>query len=108
MAAIIRQLPWFDHATSVSVRGEPVAIKPEQIVLWISVGAWGRTEPNGSASFPAILDTGCNHNLLMQERHLVEWAGLPISTLHALGPVRVSGRRAILLVHVRKPPPTRP
>ena len=96
MGAVIRKLPWFEHGTQVTVRGQSVAVKPEQIVLWISLAEWGMSAlPANAPRFPAILDTGCNHNLLIQEKHLVEWAGIPTQHLHSLGSVRVSGRRAI-------------
>jgi hypothetical protein len=102
VAAVVRNLPWFEHSTSVSVDGRSIVVKPEQIVLWISVAEWGVSAPQANAPrFPAILDTGCNHNLVLQERHLVEWAGIRVAYLQPLGAVRVSGRRATrLAAHV--------
>jgi hypothetical protein len=52
--------------------GKPVAVRQDQILLWVSVGK--RNQPRSDAAFPAILDTGCNETLVISDWHLEEWA----------------------------------
>ncbi|MBW3540775.1 MAG: hypothetical protein KY476_10930 [Planctomycetes bacterium] len=80
------------------VRGQAIRVKPDQIVVWISVAAKGIQQlPPQSARLPAILDTGCNHNLLIRRDQLLSWTGMDIGTLPPLRRVRVHGREAISL-----------
>jgi len=62
---IIRDLPYFDKETSVTVRGREYPVFSYQIVLWVGVGPKGldTLDPN-APRFPAILDTGFTHNFL--------------------------------------------
>jgi len=91
---IIRDLPYFDRATTITVRQHSFPVKPEQIVLWISVAEkGGRAWDPGTPRIPAILDTGCNHNLLINRRHLAVWAGIHAEYLRKLASIRVSGER---------------
>ena len=77
MPAIIRELPYFEHSESVQVRGRSFGVKRDQIVVWISISAKGEQElaPN-TPRIPAILDTGCNHNLVINQQHLSVWASI--------------------------------
>ncbi len=89
---IIRDLPYFDRPTSVHVRGRSYSVKRDQIVLWISLTEQGvRQFDPRLPRFPAILDTGCNYNLQINEQHLTDWAGIQPGYLRKLADMRVAG-----------------
>jgi hypothetical protein len=54
MMSIVRRSPFFDVPTHVEVRGQPVLVRPFQLVVWVSIQGRGRLSP----PLPAILDTG--------------------------------------------------
>ena len=88
MPAIIRNLPFSDRSTTVQVRGRPVRIKRDQIIVWVSVAGKGeRTLHPNTPRLPAILDTGSNHNFVMRQSQLLEWAGIHPEYLRNLGPI---------------------
>ena len=77
MTTILRDLPYFDARSVVVVRNRHVPIKPQQIVVWVSLAEIEQNELlPGTPRFPAILDTGCSHNFGIREEHLIQWAGL--------------------------------
>ncbi len=64
-------------------------VKPYQIVVAVSVSLltlreWDPRMPR----FPAIVDTGNNHNLSISRGHLLRWAGLPPEALRIIGAIR--------------------
>ena len=70
MARIIGELPYFDQPTTVEVRGHSLSIKREQIVLWVSVVEQGQAQLDPrTPRIPAILDTGCNHNFIINYQY---------------------------------------
>ncbi len=74
---VLRDLPYFDSRTVVEVRNRQVPIKPQQIVVWVSLAEIEQSYlVSGSPRFPAILDTGFSHNFAIREEHLNQWAGL--------------------------------
>jgi hypothetical protein len=90
---IIRDLPYFDRPTSVQVRGSSIPVKRDQIVLWISIAEQGAQQFDPRMPrLPAILDVGCNYNLLINERHLTAWAGIHPGYLRKLARLRVAGQ----------------
>jgi hypothetical protein len=90
--SIIRDLPYFDQPSRVQVRGWSFPVKRDQIVLWISLTEKGIPQPDPrTPRFPAILDIGCNYNLLINERHLTAWAGIQPGYLRQLVRMRVAG-----------------
>ena len=69
VSAILRDLPYSDRPSTVEVYGRTFAVKRDQIILWISLSEKGLEQPDPrTPRFPAILDTGCNCNLLMTIR----------------------------------------
>jgi hypothetical protein len=77
VARIIQKLPYFEQPTSVKFRGRSYPVKRDQIVLWISISEKGVEQLDArTPRIPAILDTGCNHNLLINQQHLMHWAGM--------------------------------
>ncbi len=95
MARIIRNLPFYDHATTVEVRGRPVEVKRDQMIVWVSLSEMGMRHLDRNAPrLPAVLDTGCNHALVIRQQHLVEWAGVRAEHLRRLRPTRVYGTSA--------------
>lgn len=98
MAAIVHNLPFFDHATTLNFRGSSVQVKQDQIIVWVSLGEKGLQQLHPAAPrFPAILDTGCNHNFVMRRRHLQEWAGIHPEYFGALKSTRTLGKSALQL-----------
>lgn len=109
MATILRRLPYFNHMTTLTVHGETVRVKPYQIVVWVSLGLEEEQDWNPRAErIPAILDTGHTHNLSIQRRHLVEWAGIHPESLSELGHIsernqRLTRHSASLWLHTNQP-----
>jgi len=82
---ILDSLPYAATASTENVQGETVAVRPYQIVVWVSVGIrqiveWDQRTPR----FPAILDTGNNRNFSISRGHLARWAGLQVPALRQL------------------------
>src|SRR4051794_1513199 len=95
---IVRNLPFFDVPTTAIVQGRTIDVKADQIIVWVSLTEGGRAEPGpGCPRFPAILDTGHNHNVSIREQHLFQWAGLDPRSLTRLGETRIGGDRLPLL-----------
>jgi hypothetical protein len=94
---ILDRLPYSAEATFVSVPGGSVRVKPYQIVVAVSVNLqalpeWDPRMPR----FPAILDTGNNHNLSITSGHLLRWADLQPEALRILGAIRERQQRVSL------------
>lgn len=94
MPVLLQRTPISELPAEVVVRGQRVRIRRHQIVVWVTLttpplrGADPRVSP-----FPAILDTGYTHTFAIQERHLIEWAGLNPEALPVVGAAREQGRR---------------
>src|SRR5207244_5048738 len=99
MTAILDHLPFREEADEVSLGLERVPLKPYQIIVWVSLTARDLLElPPHAPRFPAILDTGHNHNFSIRERHLRQWAKVEPAALPQLRRVRERGRQARLHV----------
>jgi hypothetical protein len=97
MPRLLDRSPFPKTASEVVVCGERIRIRPNQIILWVSLTLKRVEEPNPSAvPFPVILDTGHNHSFSIHERHLIDWAGLRPDNLGVLGPIRDRGQRVML------------
>jgi len=95
---IIRDSPYFDQPTRVQLRGRSFSVKRDQIILWISITEKGIPQPDPRVPrFPAILDSGCNYNLLINEQHLTAWAGIQPGYLRQLARMRVAGEPSATL-----------
>src|SRR5260370_971374 len=109
LTTVLRKLPFFEDPTTVTVRGDRLAIKPFQIIVWVGLAPEDQEElePN-TPRFPAVLDTGFSHNFAIEEDKLMRWAGLHPQSLPLLGQARLSGLPAALLnaqvcVHCNQP-----
>jgi hypothetical protein len=93
VSAILRHLPFYDHPTTAQVSGCSIVVKRDQIIVWVSLSEMGsrQLDPR-TRSFPAILDTGCNHSFVIGERHLMDWADIQPGFLRRLGPTRLHGK----------------
>jgi hypothetical protein len=88
---ILDRLPIANEHRLIDVRGEPVKLRPYQIVIRVSilnVQEWDPRAPN----FPALLDTGNNLNFSIQTNHLTRWAGIHPKSLTPLSVVREGER----------------
>lgn len=98
MPAILRRLPFFAQETHVVAGDRRIKVRSDQIVVWISIAAESETTWRaGALRFPAILDTGCNHNLVIREDHLAVFAGISLRMLPQSRSLRIQGRRAVEL-----------
>ena len=80
----LRKLPLFVmFLFKFEIAGELVTIRPFQIVVWVTLSVRDELEKD-APRFPAILDTGHNHNFSIQGSHLLRWAGM--SREHFSGP----------------------
>jgi hypothetical protein len=92
---ILNRLPFSEERSAVSTPDGIVEMKPYQIVAMVSLAARGLMElPEGSPRFPAILDTGTNHNFSIRKEHFERWARL---RLRERGRVRIGGSELPLL-----------
>jgi hypothetical protein len=94
---ILTRLPYFTDATVAPVREESVRVKPYQIVVQMSLNlrTFVKWDPR-TPSFPAVLDTGNNHNLSIRSEQLVRWAGIQPQALKQIGAMRERGQRVPL------------
>jgi hypothetical protein len=86
LPVVVQNLPYSAKEEKLQMQGGVEArLLPRQIVIWVSL-----TRPEGRPNentprFPAIFDTGFNGNFLIQEQHLLEWAGISPGVLDLLG-----------------------
>ncbi len=93
MALVVDRLPFSSRRSTILLGGEEIAVKADQIVLWMSLTEEGASPPvPRSPRFPAVLDTGLSHNFAIREEQLADWAGLYPPLLHMLGHGRLNGR----------------
>jgi hypothetical protein len=97
----------FSEGPSVTSTPDGVAeVKPYQIIVTVSLAPRGLMElPAGSPRFPAILDTGMNHNFSIRREHFERWARLE---LRQRGKARIRGDEVPLLagsvwIHPNRP-----
>jgi hypothetical protein len=84
-----------DRKAAAAPGGERIELLPRQIILWISISSTPAPPPSGfSHRFPVVLDTGFNGNLLIQEEHLLDWAGFGPADLATIGTALVEGKAA--------------
>ncbi len=104
---IIRQLPFSETSSAVRVAGEDVAVRSYQIVVWLSISA-GETLPADALMFPAVMDTGHNHNFSIQKHQLTAWANVRADQLPRVGNILVNRQQvplsaAFLWLHRNQP-----
>ncbi len=100
MAVLLHDVPFFDaNTTATLVDGSSIVVARRQIIVWVSLSPLGFDEcPAWAYSFPAVLDTGFNHGLLLQQMHFQTWTGhdLTPSDFRAVGRLSVYGAHATL------------
>ena len=80
MISILRDLPFFDKETTIAVPRGNALVRPYQIVVWVSVTPQHVIDlPASAQRFPAVLDTGNNHNFSIRHAHLLSWAGTAVT-----------------------------
>jgi hypothetical protein len=96
MRRLLHRMPFTAVPNEITVQGQSVLIRANQIILWISLTLQRIGEPNPSAvPFPALLDIGLNRSFSIHSRHLIEWAELRPDALDVVGAVRDRGRRLL-------------
>jgi hypothetical protein len=87
---ILQQLPFYETETTATTPDGPVAVRAYQMIVWVSVSRKGtRTLEPEVPRFPAVLDTGNNHNFAIRQEHLERWAGLLLTSLPRMGRIFV-------------------
>jgi hypothetical protein len=76
---IIDRMPLGEGTSEVWTPDGIAVVKPCQIVVMVSLSEGDILEP-GSRRFPAILDTGLNHNFAIRHEHLDRWTALRLPT----------------------------
>jgi len=72
---IIDRQPLREGSSEVWTPDSIALVKPFQIVVMVSLSIGDFLEP-GVRRFPAILDTGLNHNFAIRREHLDRWTAL--------------------------------
>ncbi len=93
---ILDRLPFFEARSAVWAPDQLATVKPYQIIVTVSLTPRELMDPDpGLPRFPAILDTGHNHNFAISETHPRSWAHLtPAGSRHQ---IRVQGRPVPLI-----------
>jgi hypothetical protein len=76
---IIDRMPLGEGISEAWTPDGIAVVKPFQIVVMVSLSIGEVLEP-GSRRFPAILDTGLNHNFAIRHEHLDRWTSLRLPT----------------------------
>jgi hypothetical protein len=92
---ILDRLPVDDKHHRVEIHGESVLIRPFQTIVEVSISDALTWDPR-TPIFPALLDTGNNHNFSIQEHQLSRWAGIQPLGLAFLGNIRERERALCL------------
>ena len=72
---LIDRQPLREETSEVWTPDGIALVKPFQIVVMVSLSIGDVLEPGGRR-FPAILDTGLNHNFAIRREHLDRWTAL--------------------------------
>jgi hypothetical protein len=92
---ILDRLPIPKDRMSLRFGDRYVAIRADQIPVWVSVHLSGVLVPEETIPrFPALVDTGNNFGFSIQDRHLREWAGIDPGLLEARGEIAIEGKVA--------------
>jgi hypothetical protein len=94
MPTVIRRLPFVDKDRELLLRGSSFSLRRDQTIVWLSVLQTGVQFDRNSTvpRFPAILDTGHNHNFIIQKRHLELWANTSTEMLTPAGALYVNNK----------------
>ena len=103
MARILRRLPF--GSRTIEFRDEIIRTRLDQIIVWVSIDSprspsWNPVNPR----FPAILDSGNSHILLMTRQQAIVWTGFNPEYFEQqktirLGNLLIPQRRANLWLH---------
>ena len=86
---ILDRLPFEACDSFIPTHVGPLHIRPYQIMVWVSL----RTKDNLSRPFPAVLDTGLNHNLAINESLLHSWLDLTPARFDHWGFAKIEGEK---------------
>jgi hypothetical protein len=74
--------------------GSQLTLLPDQLIVWVSIIPQESDYDPSTPRFPTVLDTGCNHNLVMRPDHFSNLAGYELSAQAPIGYVSIRGRNA--------------
>jgi hypothetical protein len=91
MTRILDRLPPLPGAATIDFGERHVAFFRDSLLVWLSIGLRGEERLDRlSPAFPALFDTGNNHDCYLHEHHLVQWAGIRPAMLAVLGTRRIN------------------
>ena len=97
MPILLDRMPFTDEPDEVIVRGERIRIRPNQVIIWVSLSARQLLSQNPAvAPFPAILDTGHANNFSIHATQLARWFGMRTEGMELLKIVRERDRQVPL------------
>jgi hypothetical protein len=93
---ILNRLPFSETRSEVWTPDRLATVKPHQIIVTVGLSVRELIEPDsGLPRFPAILDTGNNHNFAIREEQLRSWVRItPSESRHY---ITIQGRRVPLI-----------
>lgn len=91
MPTIIRRLPFVEQMQEFSLFEQKLSFLPDQIFVYVTLLVSGSEFDPKAPRFPVVLDTGTNHNLVINEGHLESLAGCKIEALPRAGKVNFRG-----------------
>jgi hypothetical protein len=94
MPTIIRRLPFVERVETLDVPGGQLILLPDVLAVWVSIIPPEFDYDPAARLFPAILDTGTNHNLVMRPDHFSNLAGYELSAQTPIRDVPIRGRSA--------------
>src|SRR5262249_16957916 len=88
---VLDRLPIAKEHSLLSVHGEPLRLRPFQIIVQVSISPYRPWDPQ-SPVIPALFDSGNNHIFSIQEHQLKRWGGIHPESLLYLGKIRETER----------------
>lgn len=74
---ILDRLPLLPTSQAIRFGAREIRLHRDALVVWLSVGLRGETNPTLiSRPFPALLDSGNHSAAYLNEHHLVNWGGI--------------------------------
>jgi hypothetical protein len=92
MPRIIRRLPFVEQDETLAVPGGKLIFLRNELIVWVSVIQTGFAFDSTVPCFPAALDTGCTHNLVMRPDQFANLAGYELSAFSPICAVPIRGR----------------
>lgn len=94
MKQLIDKLPLSEELSMIVTPDGVESVRPYQIVVWVAIAPKRVFAEPGGPRFPAVLDTGLNHNFAIRQQRYDRWT---LSPIPRRGQVRIGGMVVPLL-----------